>query len=411
MTVDTTTLEKMTKEVQEAIPMLRELVSKGQTYEKQSASDKEKMAKLETTLDKWEVKNQEIVKEQAEQKKRETELEERINLFEKQILRQNGSGVDLEKKKKAFEYMTEYAREGAQMNPEHMKYLRTDIGTDGGALLLPPELSTTILKKMEETSPIRSISRTRTITSSVFHQVVQKTEFEGIDGVGEGGTIPEGKLTYGYLDINVKKMSVLIPYTMESVTDTAFDIEQEFLIEAEKGFRKKEGYWFLNGTGNLTSKGILPNTDITVIPSKVANALTGDSLIDLTGEVKTGYTPLFTFNRKTLAAIRKMTDGQGRYLWTPSGSTGLAPGAPSEINGYPYVITPEMPDIAPNSTPVLYGDFMEGFLIVDKIGMTYLRNPYTEQAKDMVIFSLIKRLGSDVVQPEAFAKIKIALTV
>jgi HK97 family phage major capsid protein len=50
-----------------------------------------------------------------------------------------------------------------------------------------------------------------------------------------------------------------------------------------------------------------------------------------------------------------------------------------------------MPDIAANSLSIAFGDFNRGYLIVDRAGVTVLRDPYT--AKPYVLFYTTKRVG------------------
>ncbi len=53
----------------------------------------------------------------------------------------------------------------------------------------------------------------------------------------------------------------------------------------------------------------------------------GDKLLDLIYAAKAPYraNAHFVMNRSTQAAIRKMKDGQGNYLWQPSNAPGELP--------------------------------------------------------------------------------------
>ena len=100
-------------------------------------------------------------------------------------------------------------------------------------------------------------------------------------------------------------------------------------------------------------------------------------------------------NRTTLGKIRKLRDADGRQLWQPSSVAGQ----PSQLLAYPVTEMPDMPDMAANTTPIAFGNFARGYLIVDRTGVRVLRDPFT--AKPKVLFYTTKRVGGAVVDPKA----------
>jgi HK97 family phage major capsid protein len=89
----------------------------------------------------------------------------------------------------------------------------------------------------------------------------------------------------------------------------------------------------------------------------IASALLGAA-------VRTAYRArgTWTMNSATAGAIRKLKDGQGRYLWTDS----LAAGQPNMLLGYPVAIWEQMQDIATNAFPVAFGDWRRAYLLLDR---------------------------------------------
>jgi HK97 family phage major capsid protein len=112
-----------------------------------------------------------------------------------------------------------------------------------------------------------------------------------------------------------------------------------------------------------------------------------DVLVDLIYSVNAGYRQngVFVMNRKTQSTIRKFKDSTGNYLWQPP----AIPGAKATL-----IEAEDMPDIAANSLSIAFGDFNRGYLIVDRSGVTVLRDPYT--AKPYVLFYTTKRVGGGV---------------
>ena len=99
--------------------------------------------------------------------------------------------------------------------------------------------------------------------------------------------------------------------------------------------------------------------------------------------------------RATQAAIRKFKDMDGNYLWQPA----LAAGQPPTLLNYPVTEAEDMPSIAADAPAIAFGDFKRGYLIVDRLGVRVLRDPYS--AKPYVLFYTTKRVGGGVQNFEA----------
>lgn len=99
----------------------------------------------------------------------------------------------------------------------------------------------------------------------------------------------------------------------------------------------------------------------------VATAVTYDELIDLVHSVDPAYRQSpkvrFMFNDLTLAALRKLKDGDGRYIWTQGN---VQDGVPGSILGYRYSVNQAMDGVATGKKSILFGDF--GKYFVRKVG-------------------------------------------
>lgn len=127
-----------------------------------------------------------------------------------------------------------------------------------------------------------------------------------------------------------------------------------------------------------------------------------DTLIDTIYALKAGYrqNASWVMNRKTQATIRKLKDADGNYLWQPP----AAPGQRAMLMGFPVVEAEDMPDAAIDATPIAFGDFQRGYLVVDRTGVRVLRDPYT--AKPYVLFYTTKRVGGGVQDFDAIKLVK-----
>ena len=131
-----------------------------------------------------------------------------------------------------------------------------------------------------------------------------------------------------------------------------------------------------------------------------------DVLIDLVYSLKAGYrqNANWVMNRKTQAEVRKLKDADGNYLWQPAAT---ADGRAS-LTGFPVTEAEDMPDIGADAFAIAFGDFRRGYLIVDRLGVRILRDPYS--AKPYVLFYTTKRVGGGVQNFEAIKLMKFAVS-
>jgi HK97 family phage major capsid protein len=98
----------------------------------------------------------------------------------------------------------------------------------------------------------------------------------------------------------------------------------------------------------------------------------------------------WTLNSLTAAAVRKLKDATGQYLWVQ----GLIDGQPDRLLGYPVAIWEDMPDIGAGNFPVFFGDFQRAYQLVDRTEMRITRDPYTTPG--LVKFYVRRREGGHV---------------
>uniref|UniRef100_UPI00356927A8 phage major capsid protein n=1 Tax=Cohaesibacter celericrescens TaxID=2067669 RepID=UPI00356927A8 len=117
-----------------------------------------------------------------------------------------------------------------------------------------------------------------------------------------------------------------------------------------------------------------------------------DALIDLVYSLKAGYrqNAQFVMNRRSQAAIRKLKDSDGSYLWQPP----TAVGGKASLLNFAITEAEDMPDIAADANAIAFGDFKRGYLVVDRLGLRILRDPFS--AKPYVLFYTTKRVGGGV---------------
>jgi len=357
---------------------------------------KEKLEKMEGAFDHQEKLNQELTKKLAG-------AEDNIKNFERQMyLMPNMKGNEDQKQKDSF---TKYMQFGVDKMPMELKdYLRTDIDPDGGYLVFP-EYIKEIIKLKTEISPIRSVARVRT-TNTKTSKLPIRTTLVSAYWVGEGEEDTLSTSKYGMEEMPIDKLQVTVPITIEELQDAAFNMETEINQDVAEAFAKTEGAAFVNGNGVKKPQGIMVNPSIPSINSGLAADFTMDNLIYLTGQLKTGYNPIWAFTRKTLAHLRTFKGDDGQYYNINWIAGNMVAGIPNTLCGYPYIEVPDMDEYGADKYPILLGDFARGYLIGDRISMSVIRDEFTSKRKGQVEFTFTERVGGQVINSECFIKLK-----
>lgn len=360
--------------------------------------DNEAVAKIEAALNAYEEKNQALVANLAAKDNQIKEIEQKLISLTSVANYSNDNEV-----KNEIKSYEDFLAKGFYQTEK--KYLRTDSFVAGGVFVPTPQLSG-IIKNIVEISNLRSFAKVRTMGAKAETMAV-RTGTASAFMTGEGQASIDTQAKYGDIRLEAKKMTAEYSISYEQIQDseTVVDLIAEMNAEIGEQFALLEGSQFVNGSGAGNNiLGFMQHPDISSINSGDASNITFDSLIKVTGEIKTGYRPIYAFNRKTLAALRLLKDPTNRYIWE-SGNLGVD--MPSNINGVPYIILPDMPDIAANTFPIIYGDFSK-IMIGDRKAITVVRDEATLATTNLIRFVFHRRVGMVVTNPEAFKKIKIS---
>lgn len=292
-------------------------------------------------------------------------------------------------------------------------------GPDGG-YLVPDETEAAIGKRLAALSPIRSIASVRQVSSAVLKKPFSVSG-PAVGWVAETAARPQtAASTLAELQFPTMELYAMPAATASLLDDAVVDLDQWISSEVEAAFAEQEGTAFVTGNGTNKPKGFLDYTrvaeaswvwgQIGYIATGVSGALpasnASDVLIDTVYALKAGYRQNATWvmNRKVQASIRKLKDADGNYLWQPP----AAPGSRAMLMGFPLVEAEDMPNAAADATPVAFGDFSRGYLVVDRTGVRVLRDPYT--AKPYVLFYTTKRVGGGVQDFDAIKLLKYGTT-
>lgn len=293
-----------------------------------------------------------------------------------------------------------------------------EVGSDpAGGYTVTPDMSGRIIKKIFETSPARQLFGVVSIGTDAIEGMIDRDDLDS-GWVGEKQPRPEtGTPELGKWRIDVHEQYAMPKVTQKLLDDSGFDIEGWLAAKVADKFARTENSATFSGDGVNKPRGILTyqtaaTNDATRAWQVFQHIASGSTstisdtnfLIDLVFSLKAAYRANagWTMNRKTLAEVRKLKDGDGNYLWQPD-FTQRQGGA---LLGYGIVEAEDMPDIASNALSIGFGDFKSAYQIVDRMGIRVLRDPYTE--KGFVKLYTTKRIGGDALDFDAVKFMKFA---
>lgn len=285
-----------------------------------------------------------------------------------------------------------------------------------GSYLMPEVLQERIAKHLDSEGAFRSLARHMTVSGGSVEVIVDR-DLPAVGWVAEAAERPEtGSPSLEKIKIVLQELYAKPKATQKLLDDGALNIEEWLVSKVSQKMTRIENEAFLTGDGEGKPKGFLSyQMDDEASFGTLQHHKTGidgafgengaDVLFAMVGSLKTEYLSdaVWLMSRSAHAAIRKLkADETGQYLWQPA----LGEKAVPTLLGYPVHVMDEMPALVPGeaSCSVVFGNFKEGYQIVEKPQLTVLRDPYS--AKPYVEFYITKRVGGDVIDFDAIKVLK-----
>ena len=305
----------------------------------------------------------------------------------------------------------------ASLAPDERKAVDTLTGGAGG-YAVPEIIAREIMRLGVDMTPMRQFARVITAGSPDYKELVDVggATFEWVgetDARSETSTpsLAEVAPTFGMASAYPKA-------TEESLQDMFFNVESWLIQSAAEAIAKGENVAFISGNGTKKPTGMLAGTPVATadasrafgtlqyVASAQAAAMptSADTFYDLIYSLRAMYrgNARWMTSKAVLSSLRKYKDTANQYLWQPS----LVAGQPSSFMGYAVAESEDMPAVAANAFPIAFGDFREGYLIVDLAGMRITRDEVTTPG--YVKFYTRKRVGGKIKNSQAIKLLKIA---
>lgn len=293
-----------------------------------------------------------------------------------------------------------FARKG--MAPE-VKDLTIANDTQAG-YLVPDTFLSEIIKGIVEFSPIRDLVRVIPIGGGSL-QVPKRTGTPTATWRGEVQAMTETNLTVGLEEIPTHELSAMVDVSNQLLEDSGINLESYVSMEVTEQFGVAEGTAMTTGTGVNKPEGFIDN--ITTKATATNDTFVADDLIALHYDLKTGYSMRGTYllNRQLIRIVRQLKGSDNNYLWQP----GLSASEPAGILGRPYVEVPDMASAVADAAKIIaFGDWQRAYIAVERLSMQMQRDPYTQGDNGITRFRFRRRVGGQVVNPDAARVLVVA---
>ena len=296
-----------------------------------------------------------------------------------------------------------------------IRAMATDTQQTGGFLVMP-DLSSTVVSRVFETSPIRLVANVEQAGSKSREFLIDDDE-AGATWSGERSVATDDTPDIGLKEIVTHEITSTMKATATMIEDAYLDLASWMQTKGADKISRTENSAFFTGTGIKQPRGLLTyaawasagvyeRDKIEQIASGGATTLTADGLIDTQAALKEAYQAqaVWLMKRATFGSIIKLKGADNFYF----GPMMLAQGVPTmQLLGRRVMFCDDMQALGTGSNLVCaYGDFGRAYTILDRVGLQVLRDPFT--ADPYTLFRLRRRTGGDVTSFDAVKLTKLA---
>jgi HK97 family phage major capsid protein len=231
--------------------------------------------------------------------------------------------------------------------------LQEGVDADGG-YLVPEKWDSRLIDVLNEENIMRGLATQ--ITTSGEHKINIAGAKPTAAWIEEGGALQFTDAKFGQKILDAHKLHVAVKVTEELLYDSMFDLASYITTQFGIAIANAEEDAFLNGDGKGKPTGIFDATNGgTVSKTLTGTKLGTDDVLDLVYALKRPYRKKASFimNDQTLAALRKLKDNNGAYIWQPS----YQAGEPDRLVGYAVHTSAYAPELAADKPVMAFGDF------------------------------------------------------
>jgi HK97 family phage major capsid protein len=259
-----------------------------------------------------------------------------------------------------------------------------------------------VIEVAQAVAPLLGVARVINTTGGDNLQVPILSALSTAAISAQGSAVNSSDPTIGNITLGAFKYGVLVPVSQELVADAMIDINSLVAREAGKALGYAAGAHFTTGTGTTQPFGIVTGAGSAVTSGTAG--LSADDLItllySLDPEVRNDPSFAYMASPTALAAIRKLKDTAGNYIWN------VASGQ-SQILGYNLVENVSMPAHTTGNKSIVAGR-MTDFVIRQAGGIKVEVSDDYGFANDLRYFKVTGRFDSKLALDSSVKFIKVA---
>lgn len=285
-------------------------------------------------------------------------------------------------------------------------------GAGTQAVLTPQEFTTQLLENLDKRVVMRQLATVISVnTLAGFYAPTIDDDTDDAEWTAEltkPNLAPD--MTFGRRELRPHQLAkrVLLPITL--LQSSSVPVESIANDRLARKFSRAEENAFMNGNGTQQPLGLFSASSFGLSTSRdvvcgTSTDFTFDGLIDAKDKVRSEYWPncSWLFNQQSMKRIRKLKDGEGRYIWEPS----VKAGDPDVILDRPYKMSDYVPSTFTSGLYVgMFGDFSYYWLV--QFNLTYVQRLDELYAETNQVGIIGRRwIDAAPVLEEPFARLKL----
>ncbi len=286
---------------------------------------------------------------------------------------------------------------------EFMSEKRTLVPSDS---TVPKSFFDTVYQVARLAGPMLNLGETIATTTGEQLTIPTLTAYSTATIKGAGTAISESDPVFSSITLGAFRYSFLVPVANELLNDAGFDLSNLIADQAGNaiGFAVNAG--LTNGTGTVEPTGIMTSATSAVTGGTgVSGAPSYENVLDLVyaldGQARLLPGVAFITAKSGLAALRKIKDGDGRYIWTEGGTQGQ----PANLLGYPVIENPAVSAVGTAAFSLGFGH-MPSLKIRTAGGIQVAQSGDFAFDKDVTTFRVQLRVDSKLTHASHVVKFK-----
>ncbi|TGA99022.1 phage major capsid protein [Sporolactobacillus shoreae] len=278
---------------------------------------------------------------------------------------------------------------------------RALVKTTDGAALIPENVASEIVKKMEEASSV--FARARKLNSvSGSIKVARENDTVQAGFVGEGENILEQALAFQQVELTQKRVGAALTLSNQLINDSAVAVDSYAKDLLARRTAKAVEKSILTGNGGVEFNGIINDADLAQVD--VTGSATIDNLLDLYLAIHPSFlqNSVFIMQRDFFQLVAKLKDGNGHFY--------LQSGVVNGKIGYTLFGLPvEITEALPAATPIVFGNITEAVTVMIKQQQGIQEIVDSQQAlRGSKLYVFDAYMDAAVTNPQAVVKLSVS---